>query len=93
MADVGAPTYPRGVADDDTSAPLTASAFHAEPGTEGWHVLYGGAQTIFPTGSFAVGAALVARIIEVTARSAASPTSICAPTSSPSSPRPTAAAA
>ena len=67
MADVGAPTYPRGVADDDTSAPLTASAFHAEPGTEGWHVLYGGAQTIFPTGSFAVGAALVARIIEVTA--------------------------
>ena len=47
--------------------PITAWAFHLEPGTEGWHVLYGGAQTVFPTASFAVGAALVSRIAAVTA--------------------------
>lgn len=65
MAGVGPPGYIRGMADEASA--LTAYAFHAQPGTEGWHVLYGGAQTIFPTGSFAAGAALVARIIEVTA--------------------------
>lgn len=47
----------------DTPAPLSPRQFHAESGTEGWHVLYGGAQTIFPTGSFETGAAFVAAII------------------------------
>lgn len=51
----------------DDNVPMTPHAFHAEPGTEGWHVLYGGAQTIFPTPSFAVGVRLAERIVAVTA--------------------------
>lgn len=42
--------------------PISARRFHDEPGTEGWHVLYGGAQTVFPTGSFAAGAEFAGRI-------------------------------
>ena len=41
---------------------MSARQFHDEPGTAGWHVLYGGAQTVFPTGSFAVGVEFVRRI-------------------------------
>jgi len=46
---------------------LTAKAFHDEPGTDGWHVLYGGAQTVFPTGSFAAGVEFVRRVGEIAA--------------------------
>lgn len=53
--------------DPDALETLTPYDFHAAPGTEGWHVLYGGAQAIFPTGSFAAGVELVARIVEVAA--------------------------
>ena len=34
---------------------ISAKQFHDEQGTAGWHVLYGGAQTVFPTASFATG--------------------------------------
>lgn len=43
---------------------LSAAAFHSRRGTEGWHVLYGGAQAFFPVASFAIGAAFVGRIVE-----------------------------
>src|SRR3954447_8896039 len=42
--------------------PISAKQFHDEPGTAGWHVLYGGAQTVFPTGSFATGVEFVRRV-------------------------------
>ena len=45
---------------------ISAKRFHDEPGTAGWHVLYGGAQTVFPTGSFATGVEFVRRIAAVT---------------------------
>jgi 4a-hydroxytetrahydrobiopterin dehydratase len=45
---------------------ITAKQFHDEPGTAGWHVLYGGAQTVFRTGSFARGVEFV-RLIAVEA--------------------------
>jgi 4a-hydroxytetrahydrobiopterin dehydratase len=45
---------------------ISAKQFHDAPGTEGWHVLYGGAQTVFPTGSFALGVEFVRRIAEQT---------------------------
>jgi 4a-hydroxytetrahydrobiopterin dehydratase len=45
---------------------ISAKQFHAEPGTAGWHVLYGGAQTVFPTDSFATGVEFVNRIAAVT---------------------------
>jgi 4a-hydroxytetrahydrobiopterin dehydratase len=35
---------------------ISAAQFHESPGTVGWHVLYGGAQTLFPTDSLATGA-------------------------------------
>ena len=41
---------------------ITPAQFHAADGVEGWHVLYGGATAHFPTGSFAVGADLVAMV-------------------------------
>ena len=41
---------------------ISAAQFHAAPGTAGWHVLYGGAQTVFPTGSFATGVEFIRRI-------------------------------
>ena len=41
---------------------ISAKQFHDEPGTEGWHVLYGGAQTVFPTGTFALGVEFIGRI-------------------------------
>jgi 4a-hydroxytetrahydrobiopterin dehydratase len=58
--------------DDQTSTAadterISAAQFHAEPGTEGWHVLYGGAQTIFPTDSLVTGAEFARRIARVTA--------------------------
>ncbi|HKT55191.1 MAG TPA: VOC family protein [Microbacterium sp.] len=46
---------------------ISAAQFHAEPGTDGWHVLYGGAQTIYPTDSFATGAEFARRIAATTA--------------------------
>ncbi|MFM9920819.1 VOC family protein [Lacisediminihabitans sp. H27-G8] len=46
---------------------ISARQFHDEPGTTGWHVLYGGAQTVFPTGSFATGVEFVRRIAAETA--------------------------
>lgn len=45
---------------------ISAAQFHAEPGTDGWHVLYGGAQTIYPTDSFATGADFARRIAQTT---------------------------
>jgi 4a-hydroxytetrahydrobiopterin dehydratase len=45
---------------------ISAKQFHDEPGTAGWHVLYGGAQTVYPTGSFATGAEFFRRIAAVT---------------------------
>lgn len=42
--------------------PISAKQFHAEAGTAGWHVLYGGAQTVFPTNSFATGVEFIRRI-------------------------------
>src|SRR4051812_48471742 len=44
--------------------PISAQQFHDETGTAGWHVLYGGAQTVFPTGSFARGVEFVNRVAE-----------------------------
>ncbi|MGO4300950.1 VOC family protein [Leifsonia sp. RAF41] len=41
---------------------ITSKQFHEAPGTSGWHVLYGGAQTVFTTGSFAIGVEFVRRI-------------------------------
>lgn len=41
---------------------ISAKQFHDEPGAAGWHVLYGGAQTVFPTGSFATGVEFIRRI-------------------------------
>ena len=49
------------------TARISPKQFHDEPGTEGWHVLYGGAQTVFPTDAFATGAEFVRRIAEATA--------------------------
>lgn len=46
--------------------PISAKQFHDESGTAGWHVLYGGAQTVFPTPSFAVGVEFIRRIALVT---------------------------
>jgi 4a-hydroxytetrahydrobiopterin dehydratase len=45
---------------------ISAKQFHDEPGTAGWHVLYGGAQTVFPTGSFATGVEFIRRIAAAT---------------------------
>lgn len=53
--DERAPLLPR-------AEPISAKRFHDEPGTDGWHVLYGGAQTVYPTGSFAAGVEFVRRI-------------------------------
>jgi 4a-hydroxytetrahydrobiopterin dehydratase len=44
---------------------ISAAQFHASPGTAGWHVLYGGAQTIFPTDSLGTGAAFALRIAAI----------------------------
>jgi 4a-hydroxytetrahydrobiopterin dehydratase len=44
---------------------ISAAQFHASPGTEGWHVLYGGAQTLFPTDSLVTGAAFALRIAAI----------------------------
>jgi 4a-hydroxytetrahydrobiopterin dehydratase len=44
------------------AASVSAKQFHDEEGTGGWHVLYGGAQTVFPTGSFAMGVEFIQRI-------------------------------
>jgi 4a-hydroxytetrahydrobiopterin dehydratase len=41
---------------------ITPRQFHDAPGTSGWHVLYGGAQTVFVTGSFATGVEFIRRI-------------------------------
>src|SRR3954462_10027604 len=41
---------------------ISAKQFHEEEGTAGWHVLYGGAQTVFPTASFASGVEFIRRI-------------------------------
>ncbi|GAA1440760.1 VOC family protein [Leifsonia poae] len=46
---------------------ISSRRFHDEPGTSGWHVLYGGAQTVYPTGSFATGVEFIRRIAAVTA--------------------------
>ncbi|WJL97197.1 VOC family protein [Microbacterium sp. ET2] len=46
--------------------PVSAEQFHEEEGTAGWHVLYGGAQTVFPTSSFATGVEFIRRIAVVT---------------------------
>ncbi len=43
---------------------ISAQQFHDQPGTAGWHVLYGGAQTVFPTDSFARGVEFVRRIAQ-----------------------------
>jgi len=44
---------------------ITSQDFHASSGVEDWRVLSTGAATFFATGSFAKGAALVARIAEL----------------------------
>ncbi|QIG38872.1 hypothetical protein G5T42_04705 [Microbacterium sp. 4R-513] len=46
--------------------PISAKQFHEEEGTGGWHVLYGGAQTVFRTPSFAAGVEFIRRIALVT---------------------------
>ncbi len=46
---------------------ISAKTFHESAGTGGWHVLYGGAQTVFRTGSFATGVELVRRIALIAA--------------------------
>ncbi|HWT33178.1 MAG TPA: VOC family protein [Microbacterium sp.] len=43
---------------------ISAAQFHAEPETDGWHVLYGGAQTVYPTDSYATGAEFARRIAQ-----------------------------
>lgn len=43
---------------------ISAQQFHDDSATAGWHVLYGGAQTIYPVGSFAAGVEFVARIAD-----------------------------
>ncbi|MFF1633255.1 VOC family protein [Leifsonia sp. NPDC058248] len=41
---------------------ISSRQFHDAPGTSGWHVLYGGAQIVFATGSFAIGVEFIRRI-------------------------------
>jgi 4a-hydroxytetrahydrobiopterin dehydratase len=41
---------------------ISAKQFHDAPGTEGWHVLYGGAQTVFRTGTFEAGVEFIRQI-------------------------------
>lgn len=43
--------------------PISARRFHDAPGTAGWHVLYGGAQALFPTSSFAEATEFVVRVV------------------------------
>jgi len=45
--------------------PISPMQFHAAPGVEDWRVLPTGATSYFETGSFAVGAQLVAKIAEL----------------------------
>ena len=45
---------------------ISAKQFHDQQGTAGWHVLYGGAQTVFPTDSFATGVEFIRRIAVAT---------------------------
>jgi 4a-hydroxytetrahydrobiopterin dehydratase len=43
--------------------PISAKQFHDAPGTEGWHVLYEGAQALFPTRSHAEASEFVVRVV------------------------------
>ncbi|KHK96426.1 hypothetical protein LK09_15885 [Microbacterium mangrovi] len=52
---------------DEPEDHISAAQFHASPGTAGWHVLYGGAQTLFPTDSLMIGARFARRVAEVAA--------------------------
>jgi 4a-hydroxytetrahydrobiopterin dehydratase len=54
--------------DDTTPEHISAAQFHASPGTEGWHVLYGGAQAIFPTDSLQTGAEFALQVADAAAR-------------------------
>lgn len=47
--------------------PISARQFHDSPGTAGWHVLYGGAQALFPTESFAEAAEFAVRVAAASA--------------------------
>ncbi|WP_027478929.1 VOC family protein [Gryllotalpicola ginsengisoli] len=44
---------------------ISPQRFHSSPGVEDWRVVFGGASAYFATGSFAVGAQLVAKIAEL----------------------------
>ncbi|MDL9978906.1 VOC family protein [Microbacterium sp. ASV49] len=46
---------------------ISAQQFHEAPGTAGWHVLYGGAQAIFPTDSLQTGAEFALRVADAAA--------------------------
>jgi 4a-hydroxytetrahydrobiopterin dehydratase len=46
---------------------ISAAQFHEAPGTAGWHVLYGGAQVIFPTDSLQAGAEFAGRVADAAA--------------------------
>jgi 4a-hydroxytetrahydrobiopterin dehydratase len=50
-----------------TAEHISAAQFHEAPGTDGWHVLYGGAQAIFPTDSLQTGAAFAQQVAEAAA--------------------------
>lgn len=53
--------------DDTTAEHISPAQFHDTPGTEGWHVLYGGAQALFPTDSLTTGATFAQRVAEAAA--------------------------
>jgi 4a-hydroxytetrahydrobiopterin dehydratase len=53
--------------DDATAEHISAAQFHESPGTEGWHVLYGGAQAIFPTDSLQSGAEFARQVADAAA--------------------------
>lgn len=46
---------------------ISAQQFHEAVGTDGWHVLYGGAQAIFPTDSLQTGAEFALRTADAAA--------------------------
>jgi 4a-hydroxytetrahydrobiopterin dehydratase len=54
-------------ADGPRADHLSAAQFHDAPGTAGWHVLYGGAQAVFPADSLQTGAEFARRVADAAA--------------------------
>jgi 4a-hydroxytetrahydrobiopterin dehydratase len=52
-------------ADRSSAEHISAAQFHASPDTQCWHVLYGGAQTLFPVDSLRTAAQFAQRIAAI----------------------------